>query len=123
MANHPLGTPAERCAWVFGQPMEPCPKCGSYKLTYQTPIKLDEPLPDDLDAKKLLGAWARARSGGATPLEGTSYLMCKDCWHKGPSVDVSGRTSEDVGRDPAVATEIKRLWNAQGHNGEITCER
>jgi len=108
-----FGTSEERCAFIFGQAMKPCPKCGSYDLKFQTPIRLDEPIPEDADPKKLLGIWARATRAGNTPLQGTSYLICWACKHRGPSVDVSGRTSEDVGSDPVVASEIKRLWNEQ----------
>ena len=105
--------PAKRCAFVFRQKMQPCPKCGGYNLKYQAPIRIDDPLPDDLDARKMLGIWARARKKGATPLKGPVYLMCFDCFHKGPSVDCSGRTSEDVSCDPIVNTEVKRMWNEQ----------
>lgn len=107
-----LGSPKERREFVFGQPMKPCKKCGS-NLRHQVPIKLNEDLPEPFDAKKMLGIWARARKDGKTPLEGTAYLMCGDCLHKGPSVDVSGRTAEDVGKDPVVAKEMKRLWNEE----------
>lgn len=91
--------------------MKACPKCSGYNIGYSTPIKLDEPMPTT--AKGMLGAWARARKSGQTPLEGTCRIMCRDCGHLGPAVDVSGRTSEDVGRDKAVADETKRLWNSQ----------
>lgn len=98
-------------AWIHGQPMKPCPKCGSFNLMAQTPIRMEEPANDS--ARALLAAWARAKKGGATPLEGPVYMMCRICFHKGPSVDCTGRTSEDVGKDPKVASEIKRLWNEQ----------
>ena len=76
--------------------------------------KTQEQGPEPMfDAKKFLGAWARARKGGSTPLVGIAFMMCRDCAHKGPLVDVTGRTAEDVGRDPIVAKEIKRLWNEQ----------
>ncbi len=106
---------ADSAKFIFGQLMIPCPKCGSYHIGYSTPIKLDAPLPDD--AKGALSAWAKATKAGRTPLEGTCRLMCRDCGHKGPSVDVSGRTAEDVGKDKAVADETKRLWNAQALSG------
>lgn len=112
MVGKMLGTPAERCEWIFRCPMNPCPHCGGYNLIHQVPIVIEE-LPDDATVKQLLGAWARARKSGKTPLIGTAFMMCKDCGHKGPSYDVSGRTAEDVGRDPVVSTEIKRLWNGQ----------
>ncbi len=107
------GSVEKRCEWIFGQPMKPCPKCGGYNLAHRVPIRIDEPLPADLDARKMLGIWARARAKGATPLEGIAHLVCKDCGHKGPTVDVQGRTTEDVGKDPVVAADVKRLWNNQ----------
>lgn len=36
--------------------------------------------------------------------------MCRDCNFKAPAVDCSGRTSEEVGQDPKVFAEMKRLW-------------
>lgn len=102
---------AARARFVFGQDMQPCPKCGSFHIGYSTPIKLEGATPSD--AKGWLAAWAKARKQGATPLEGTACIMCRECAHCGPPVDVSGRTAEDVGRDPVVATEAKRRWNAQ----------
>lgn len=101
----------DRAKFVFGQEMQSCPICGSYHIGHSTPIKLDGPVPDT--AKGMLRAWARARNGGSTPLEGTCRIMCRDCGHLGPAVDVSGRTAEDVGRDPIVSAEVRRLWNEQ----------
>ena len=85
----------------------PCPECGSWDLIGQSPIDVDI---DVSDARKALGQYARAKKTGATPLKGPCFIMCKDCGHKGPAVDCAGRTSEDVGADPAVFTEMKRLW-------------
>lgn len=106
---------AERARFVFGQDMQPCPACGSYHLGFSTPIKLDGPLADTADG--ILRQWAKARragaGAGATPLEGTCRIMCRDCGHIGPAVDVTGRTAEDVGKDPEVAAETKRRWNRQ----------
>lgn len=96
---------------IFGQEMKPCPNCGGYQLKYQTPIRID--LKPEDGAKQILGKWARAIRAGATELQGPCYLMCWDCRHKGPSLDCTGRTSEDVGKDPKVATEVKHLWNTQ----------
>ena len=107
------GDPASRCAWVFGQPMKPCPHCGGYKLGYQTPIKMDDPVGEGDGAKEILRKYARSVKGGATPLVGPVYMWCQTCFHKGPSVDCSGRTAEDVGRDAKVAAEVRRLWNTQ----------
>ena len=83
MAGKILGTPAERCEWIFGQQMNACPKCGGYNLIYQTPIIMED-VPENFTPKQLLGAWARARKGGNTPLEGVMFLMCRGCGHKGP---------------------------------------
>lgn len=108
-----LKDPKARCEFVFGQPMNSCPKCGGYNIGYSTPIKLDGKLPDS--ARGILKAWATAVSSGSTPLQGTCGIMCRSCGHLGPTVDVRGRTSEDVGRDPVVASEAKRLWNSQSN--------
>ena len=79
----------------------------------QTPIVMKEPILPTDTAKQLLGKWARSVKGGNTPLEGPVFLMCRECGHRGPSVDCSGRTSESVMKDARVASEIKRLWNEQ----------
>ena len=84
-----------------------CPACGSWNLKPQTPVDVEI---DITDVRKALGQYARAIKAGATPLIGPCYIMCFDCFHKGPSVDCTGRTSEDVGRDKAVFDEMKRLW-------------
>jgi hypothetical protein len=104
-------TPAERAAWVYGQPMEPCPKCGSYNMKPQMPIKTDIVVGDDVH--KILGKWVRATKDGNTPLEGPCYYMCWDCGQKATAVDCTGRTSEECRRDAALNTEMKRLWNTQ----------
>lgn len=91
--------------------MMPCPKCGGYHLGYSVPIKLDAPLPNA--AKDILKMWARATRDGHTPLEGTAGMVCRDCHHHGPTVDVTGMTSEEVGKSVEIANEIKRLWNEQ----------
>lgn len=108
-----LGTPytAALAKFIFGEEMQPCPKCGSFKIGYSTPIKLDGPPPTT--APEMMKAWATARRSGSTSLEGTCCIMCRACGHLGPSVDVTVRTAEDVGKDPAVAAEAKRLWNTQ----------
>ena len=99
-----------RIAFIMGQPMKPCSKCSSYNLRFQTPIKTDA--PENATTKQLLGAWARATKAGAM-MEGPVYIICLDCRHKGPSVDCSGRTRDDVGQDPLVSKEAKQLWNEQ----------
>lgn len=106
-----LKDPASRAAWVYGQPMAPCPKCGSYNMKPQMPIKIE--LAGDETTPHLLGKWARATKEGATPLQGPCYYACGDCHHKGPAVDCTGRTSEDARQDRALNAEMKRLWNEQ----------
>ncbi len=113
-----LKDPASRAAWVYGQPMAPCPKCGSYEMKPQMPIQMA--LTGDETAPQLLGKWARATKAGATPLEGPCYYACWDCGHKGPAVDCTGRTSEDARKDPALNAEMKRLWNGQTPNALIS---
>ncbi len=108
----PLFEPAQRAQIIFGEPMEPCPKCGSYDIRHQTPIVMD--MPDNpTDTKAWVKAWYKATENGETPLQGPVYIECSDCLHKGPSLDCSGRTSEDVRSDPKVGREVKRLWNIQ----------
>ena len=107
-----LKDPAKRAEWVHGQPMAPCPMCGSYQMMAQIPIALDTTGTET--PAQLVGKWARATKAGATPLQGPAYYACKDCGHKGPSVDCSGRTSEECRADCALNTEMKRLWNQHG---------
>ena len=95
--------------------MKPCPKCGSYHIKHQTPIQMKEPVLATDSAKQIVGKWARAVRDGNNALEGPVFLMCFDCGHKGPAVDCTGRTAEDVGRDPIVAATVKRLWNEQSN--------
>ena len=104
--------PAKRCAWVFGQPMKACPRCGGYKLGYQTPVRQMEPLREGESVKSIVGKWARAVKAGNNALEGPVFVWCQACFHKGPALDCTGRTAEDVGRDKVVADEVKRLWNS-----------
>lgn len=114
-----LRDPAARAAWVYGQPMNPCPKCGGYNMKPQTPIVMD--VTGSESPQQLLGKYARATKAGATPLEGPCYYQCWDCWHKGPAVDCTGRTSEAVRADRAVNAEMKRLWNSQApHNAKLS---
>lgn len=111
LANY-VKNPAKRAEFIFGQPMEPCPKCKGYSLKQQTPIVMEEILSTD-GARQILGKWARARRGGVTPLEGPVFIACAACGHKGPAVDCTGRTREEVGQDPKISAEMKRLWNGQ----------
>jgi hypothetical protein len=63
-----LKDPAKRAEWVYGQPMAPCPKCGSYNMKPQIPIAMET--TGDETAPQLVGKWARATKAGATPLQG-----------------------------------------------------
>lgn len=103
--------PEKRAEWVYGQPMKPCPKCGSYNMFPQMPIVLKTTGVETV--KQLIGKWAQATKTGSTPLQGPCYYACRDCLHKGPAVDCSGRTSEDCRADHELNTEMKRLWNTQ----------
>jgi len=106
-------TPKQNAEFIYGQPMEPCPACGSYNMKPQMPIKLSAG-SDLKSAKALLGEWARAQKPDGTPLEGPAYYMCFDCFHKAPAVDCTGRTSEACRADANLNSEMKRLWNGQG---------
>lgn len=93
-----------------------CPRCGSWNLKPQMPIKMNEPITPDMDARKILSAYAKATKDGNTPLEGPCFIMCFGCGHKCPAVDCSGRTSEDVRMDKDVFDEMKRLWREHVYN-------
>lgn len=101
----------ESARFIFGQEMQPCPKCGSYNIGWQTPIVCDVTGQESI--RELLAKFARTTKAGTTPLQGPVYLHCRDCLHKGPALDCSGRTREEIGQDRAVAAEVKRLWNEQ----------
>ena len=122
-----LKDPAQRAQWVYGQPMAPCPKCGSYSMKPCIPIAVE--LTGKESPASLLGKWSRATKAGATPLQGPAYYVCWDCHHKGPAVDCTGRTSEECRADRALNAEMKRLWNAQPPNAKVSgrerpyCER
>ena len=51
-----LKNPAERAEWIYGQPMAPCPACGSYNMKPQMPVKIG--LADDDTAMQALGKLA-----------------------------------------------------------------
>lgn len=106
-----LNDPAKRAEWVYGQPMAPCPRCGSFTMRPQMPIEMEA--TGDETVPQLLGRWARAMNAGATPLKGPAYYACGYCGHAGPAVDCTGRTSEDCRADRALNEEMKRLWNSQ----------
>lgn len=103
--------PAEQAAWVHGQPMAPCPKCGSYNMRPQMPIRLE--LTGNETAQQAVNKWARATETGASQLDGPCYYMCMDCLHKGPAVNCAGRNSEEARKDRALNSEMKRMWNEQ----------
>ena len=108
---------AKRAEWVYGQPMEPCPACGSYNMKPQIPIMADTTGGET--GPQLVCLWVRATKDGATLLRGQAYYSCWDCGHAGPSVDCAGRTSEACRADRALNSEMKRLWNAQTPNAGI----
>ena len=60
-----LKDPASRAAWVYGQPMAPCPACGSYDMKPQMPIEMDATGHETVP--QLVSKWARATKAGATP--------------------------------------------------------
>lgn len=111
-----LQNPAKRAEWIYGQPMRPCPTCGSYSMKPQMPIAMEATGAETVP--QLVGKWARATKAGATQLEGPCYYACFDCGHKGPAVDCTGRTSEDARQDRELNAEMKRLWNSQTHNAK-----
>jgi len=102
-----------RCATVFGQKMQACPGCGGYNIGYDTPIQINEPVPENPTARQILGIYARSIKDGETMLQGPCCIRCRSCGHKGPALDCSGRTSEEVGQSVEAAAEMKRLWNNQ----------
>lgn len=109
--------PAKRAEFVFGQPMKPCPKCGSYRMMYQTPIVMKEPIVGTDTAQQMVGKWARAVKDGNEVMEKDVFIMCRDCGHRAPGVDCAGRLRSEVGRDGALSAEVKRLWNEQKFEG------
>ena len=106
-----LKNPAARAEWIYGQPMAPCPACGSYNMKPQMPVEIG--LAGDDTAMQALGKLARAMKSGPVVLEGPCYYACGDCGHKGPSVDCAGRASEECRGDRFLNDEMKRLWNTQ----------
>ena len=105
--------PAKRAEFVFGQPMKPCPKCGSYRMIAQTPIVMKEPILATDTAKQMVGKWARAVKDGNEVIEKDVFIMCRDCGHRAPGVDRPGILRSKVANDKMVYLEMKRLWNEQ----------
>ena len=75
-----LKDPAKRAEWVYGQPMAPCPKCGSYNMKPQMPIAIET--TGDETVPQLVGKWARATKAGkhrckarATTLAGIASML------------------------------------------------
>lgn len=85
--------PKGRIEFIFQHETNPCPKCGSYNLKYQTPIDLR-----DKTHEKLLGI---------------AYIVCWDCKHKSPSIDVSHMTRSTVGQSSELGTKLVEVWNSQ----------
>lgn len=101
---------AKQAEFIFGQPMNPCPKCGSYNLSYRTPIVLD--VTDDDSPKAILGKYAKALRQGPV-LEGPVYMICSDCLHRGPAIDCSHMTYDEMKKSKDVAKKVKAAWNCQ----------
>jgi len=101
---------AQRAKFRFGQPMNPCPKCGGYNLGTKVPIRIDHDENDD--ARALLRKWAKAHREGPV-LKGIAYIVCQDCFHQGPHFDCSHMSYDEVMKSHDVAKEVKRLWNSQ----------
>lgn len=67
-----LKDPAKRAAWVYGQPMNPCPSCGGYNMKPQTPIKIElsgAKLPNVIPTDEQLTAFALGIEAAAQPLK------------------------------------------------------
>ena len=111
MDSQILCDPAKRAEWVYGQKMNPCPKCGSYDMFPQMPIEME--LKDADEPEKIVGRWAKLTASGGAVLEGPCYYMCMNCLHNGPSVNCAGRSAEEARKDPELNREMKRLWNSQ----------
>ena len=105
-----LDDPAQCAAWIHGQPMKPCPRCGGYKMGTQAPRAVT--IPRGAGARQILKIWLRAQRENV-PLKGPVFMMCRTCGHEGPSVDCTGRMPDDIRGDTKLGAEIKRLWNSQ----------
>ncbi len=95
----------------FGAPMNPCPMCGSYNMATRAPIQMN--LSRDDDAKTTVKKWAKANWDGSAYLEGPVYIVCQDCFHRGPAVDCSGKRSCEVMGDREIYAKMRDLWNGQ----------
>ena len=106
-----LNDPAARAAFIHGQRMDPCPKCGSYEMQPQIPVRLA--ISDQATPREVLATYVRSATAGPLVVEGPAYFQCGSCWHKGPSIDCTGRTSEDCRKDAKLYAQLKALWNGQ----------
>ncbi len=77
-------TPAEKLAWVWGCPMNPCPNCKGYNIKVQAPIDKQE-----------------------------AYFRCFDCGHRSESANCAGLTHAEISKSKSICDEAKRLWNSQ----------
>lgn len=100
-----------RAKIVFGEEMKDCPNCGGYNFKFQTPIKMKNPIEANDTPKQMVKKWANEMLKENVYLEGPVFIMCFDCGYKGPSVDCSGKTRDEVGQDAEVAKKVKELWN------------
>jgi hypothetical protein len=105
---------ALRAEFIFGETMSPCPKCHGFNLHYKTPIQFES--DPTKSASQNISKWANVMSANETPLKGPVYIECFDCHHRGPSLDCTGRTRQDVGADEGLARTVRRLWNEQPRN-------
>ena len=108
---NPFANPEDRAAFIHGQRMEPCPKCGSYEMEPQIPVRLA--VSPAATPREALVAYVRSSAAGPLVVEGPAYYQCGSCGHKGPAVDCTGRTSDDCRRDPILYSKMKALWNGQ----------
>ena len=58
-----LKDPAKRAEWVYGQPMAPCPACGSYNMKPQMPIAMETTGGGQVGASHQGRRYAAARPG------------------------------------------------------------
>ena len=103
--------PAKRAEWVYGQKMNPCPKCGSYDMFPQMPIVINR--DGDEAPENVVSRWAKLTASGEAVLQGPCYYMCRSCLHNGPAVNCAGRSAEEARKDRELNREMKRLWNSQ----------
>lgn len=91
--------PAKRAEWVYGQPMTPCPKCGSYDMKPQIPIALGTAGTETMP--QLVAKWARGTKARASP----------GAWGKGATTHETVSRAE--GREPYKIAEFRHANDAQ----------